>query len=119
MPLVGTSNAGGQFSAAVDTFTGSGVGTPVELQNCDVTVQVLGTATAINARVQRSTAYPGADGSLGNWGPVDDAITGDLTSGLNALVYVESDHAWWRISVTGVTGGNMTSSISGKRPPST
>jgi uncharacterized protein YjlB len=115
MPIITTKDANGEFIAAVDTFaeSASGAGAVIEVSKCDVTVQVSGTATAISVRLQRSTVYPGADGSLGNWAPVDDAITGDLTAGVNASVYVESDHAWWRAAVTTVTGGNLTTSVSG------
>jgi hypothetical protein len=115
MPYVTTTDANGEFIAAVDTFAAaaSGVGSPIEVSKGDVTLQVSGTATAISVRLQRSTLYPGADGSQGNWAPVDDALTGDLTAGINAVVYVESDHAWWRILVTTVTGGSLTTSVSG------
>lgn len=115
MPIITTKDANGTFVAAVDTFaaSASGSGAAIEVSKCEVTFQVSGTATAISARLERSTVYPGADGSLGNWAPVDDAVTGDLTAGVNAAVYVESDHAWWRVAVATVTGGNLTTSVSG------
>lgn len=114
MALLTTQNSRGTFVAAVDLFSTTGTGTPIEVTDCDVTVQVNGTATSITGRVERSTVYPGADGSLGNWAPVDSAFSGDLTAGVNALVYVESDHAWWRIRVSVLSGGTATSSVSGR-----
>lgn len=117
--FINTKNTRGHFIAAINTFAdGSpGAGDPIEVSDGYVTVQFSGDATDLSYSIQRSTMFPGADGSLGNWAQVDAAIAdADLTAGtLSAVVYIESDHAWWRVNVTTCTGGSATSSVSGKQ----
>jgi len=102
------------FLAAIDSFTTTGNGTPVELMDRDVTLQISGATTAIAATLYRSTIDPGTDGSLGNWAPVDAAVSGNPSTGIPALVYLESYHAWWRVVVSSLTSSAAVVSVSGK-----
>lgn len=93
------------------TLTSSGPSEAVRVRG-SVAIQYTGTATSINAVVERSTIDPGTGGS--NWARVEDApVTGNPASGMTVSVYSEPAVAWWRVRLTSITGSNVTVSISG------
>ena len=94
-----------------DTLNAAGPSDPVRVRD-NIAIQFTGPATAITAVVERSTMDP----SLGaaNWCRVEDtAITGNPASGMTVMAYSEPAIAWWRVRLIGLTGSNVTVSISG------
>jgi hypothetical protein len=64
-----------------------------------VGVQLTGTGT-VTAWVERT---PSSEPE--NWGPADDeAIDGDLSTGIAALNFDEPVRGWWRVRITACTG---------------
>mgnify|MGYP000039955376 FL=1 len=100
-----------EFLHAIQTFTGTGSTDPVRLAR-DIVVQLSGTATAVDAVLERSFADPTAANS---WAPAEDEhFTGDLSAALVAARgYFEPIQAYYRVRVISLTGGNCTVSIVG------
>lgn len=80
----------------------------------ELVVQITGDATAVTATVQRSAVDPSADGSTADPAPAGDDITGDPSSGIQPIAYLEPGVAWWRVNVTALTGDHLRIAISGK-----
>ncbi len=79
-----------------------------------IVVQLSGAGTAVNAVVERSTVDPQLRGSSPNWVRIDDtAISGNPSTGITAVQYMEPAIAWWRVRLVSNTGPVFVS-ISGK-----
>lgn len=79
-----------------------------------VVVQITGTATAISVRVERSSLCPDSE-SGPNPAPADGPgieISGNASTGIAPVVYVEPAVGWWRLVVTSIAG-SANLSISG------
>ncbi len=71
----------------------------------DIAIQVTGTATAVSFIVERSTRNPS---DTPNPAPVaTDPVTGNPSTGVNVLSYVEPGVAYWRVRITAMTGSNV------------
>lgn len=91
------------------TLSGLGSTDPVRLHG-NVAVQVTGSATAIDAIVERSTR----DSANPNWAPAEDThITGNPSTGIVVRGYAEPAAGYWRVRVVTLTGGDVTISVSG------
>jgi hypothetical protein len=100
----------------IDTLTAVGFTTPILFCACDIALQLDGVATAVTAQVQRSVRNPsGADNAGGPaWAPVDVAVSGNAATGIVPVKYSEPGMAWWRVSVTALTGASVGVSLTGK-----
>lgn len=100
-------NQKGGLAEYSEDFTAAGSSDPIILQRTDdgVLVQITGTATAIEAVVERSTEDPAG---TPNWAPAETTpITGDLTAGIAPRRYLEPARAYWRVRFVTVTGGSL------------
>lgn len=78
----------------------------------DVTVQLSGTATNIEAIVERSSQDP--NGASANWAPAEDEpFSGNLANGISPRPYVEPAVGWWRVRVPTLDGGYVRINMSG------
>ena len=79
-----------------------------------VAVQITGTGTGISVRVERSSLDP--QGQLGaNPAPADSPgveITGNPSTGISPVAYLEPAVGWWRLVVTAIQG-TVTLTMSG------
>lgn len=91
----------------------------VKFQDTDIVAALSGSATDVEAVVERSAVDPAflVNGSPqgAQTSPADaTGFTGDLSTGIAPNIYTESGVGWWRINVTTVTGGTCTATLSGK-----
>lgn len=95
-----------------EIMSGAGVTSiPVRLQG-RVVVQVSGSATDINAIVERASRDPGSGEE--NWAPAEtQSFVGDLSLGMPPRGYQEPAIGWWRLNVRSLDGGDVKVSIIG------
>lgn len=79
-----------------------------------VLVQIAGTATSVTAIVERATKDPGV--GTPNWAPASDQpISGNLATGVAPKRFIEPTRGWWRVRITGLTGGTASVYMVGER----
>lgn len=76
-----------------------------------ISLQLAGSATSATVQVERSTRDPA---STPNWAPAGDAITGNPSTGLQCRRYDEPTRAWWRVTVSAVSGGTLSVTLDGE-----
>lgn len=76
----------------------------------DVALQVTGAATAVTVQLQRSTKDPTV---AANPVTVDEVVTGNPSTGIKPVAYLEPGVAWWRGKVTALIGASVQISICG------
>lgn len=106
------SSVGPERQEMSQTLESAGASDPIRLKG-PLSVQLTGTATAITARVERSTQNPTG---TPNWAPAEtETFSGNLAEGIAARAYEEPVAAYWRVNVTALTGGNVSVSIIGEQ----
>lgn len=82
-------------------------------EDCNVTVQVDGAATAITLTVERTTQDPTSGVAVTAAPASTTTITGNPATGIQPSVYIETGVAWWRATLSALTG-TATVALSGK-----
>lgn len=107
----GPEAAAGAYIHASQTFAAPGSTDPVRLSH-DIVVQISGTATAVDAVVERSFADPLF--AANSFAPAEDEhFSGDLTVGIAARQFFEPIQAYYRVRVIAVSGGTAIVSLVG------
>lgn len=111
MPSTITSHGKSTLGARMleHSFTAVGATDWVKLTG-EIAVQITGAATAITAKVQRSTRDPDDTPNTAN---VGEDITGNPSTGIDPVGFTEPGAAWWRVDVTALTGSPAEVSLSG------
>lgn len=77
----------------------------------EIALQIAGAATAVTAQVERSTRDPAVSP---NWAPAGDPVSGNPSTGIQCKRYDEPTRAWWRVTVTAITGSGLSVVLSGE-----
>ena len=102
-----------EFLHLLETKSGVGSTASVRLSQ-DIVAQISGTATSIDAVLERSVADPGT--TSGSWAPAEDLhFSGDLSAGIAARPYYEPLSAFYRMRIISISGGTATISLIGKQ----
>jgi hypothetical protein len=93
-----------------ETLTGNG-STTAQLFSSSIQIQITGSATSITGKLERSTRDP----SLGspNWATVA-ALSGNPSTGIITALYTETGVSWWRVTLTAITGADVTFALTGR-----
>lgn len=104
---------GAVVQTAYQVFTVAGTTGWVRFATTDITVQIDGTATAINVIIERAVIDPLSDVAF-TYAPVDATpMSGNAATGIPPNIYVEPGLGWWRARVTSMTGASATVSMTG------
>lgn len=115
MPSIEFKNrAGSRSISTITTLEGTGSTEWVCLTG-QLAVQITGSASALTYMVERSVTDP--NGNMGaHAAPADDApLKGEPILGMSPQGYFEPGCAWWRVTISSMSGGPLLVAISGTK----
>jgi hypothetical protein len=101
----------GRIALSKNTVTGTTDVTEWIFLTGPISIQVTGVATAITAKLERSTENPTS--STANPVVVGADITGNPSTGIYRASDTEAGSGWWRVRLTALTGASAVVYISG------
>jgi hypothetical protein len=105
------SNQTSEINLVHETFTAVGATSDSKFSECDICVQVTGTASSVTLVVERNLFDPGY--SPGTWAPVESETFTGTANALAPRLYEEPATAYWRVRVGAIAGGNAVVTITG------